>query len=148
MRSTVIASIVATLFLAFMIACLATDFSVGMLAFTLIGTYVVFAFVWCLRYDCVVQDVVLEWTAKSIQWPGLIFTFDIDGCLWLIGMKLLFWFLGLLFGLVTGIIGGTIGLVCAPFVFPFLVRKVKNAYQSGEPSALMESSVAIEEAAK
>ena len=145
-RSTVIASIVATLFLIVMLIGLATDFSVGMLIFALIGTYVVFAFAWCLRYDCVVQDVVLEWTAKSIRWPGLIFTFDIDGCLWLIGMKLLFWVLGLLFGLVTGIIGGTIGIVCAPFVFPFLVRKVKAAYQSGEPSVLMENSVALEKA--
>ena len=139
-RSIVIAALVTALFLLVMITVMVDEFSGAMLAVTIVGAYVVFAFVWCLRYDCVVQNVVLDWMSKSIRWPGLIFTFDIDGCLWLIGMKLLFWALGLLFGVITGMIGGTIGLVCAPFVFPFLVRKVAKEYKSGEKSEVIEQS--------
>ena len=144
-RTTVVASIVMTLFLALMIYLMVVKFSGARLATAFVGSYIVFAFVWCLQYDCVVQDVVLSWSAKTIQWPGLIFTFDVDGCLWLIGMKLLFWILGLLFGLVTGAFGTLIGIVCAPFVFPFQVVKAAKAYNAGEPSEFMDQSILMRE---
>ena len=126
-----IAGLFTAFFLAFMIIVMAGGFSLGLLAFTVIGSYVIFSFVACLFYDCFVQDVVIDWFSKSIQWPGLIFTFDVDGCLWLIGMKLLFWFLGLLFGIVTGAIGITLGLISAPFVFPYMMRKIHKNIQQG-----------------
>lgn len=141
--SVVLAALATAVFVAVMISSLTSAFTVGKLAFALIGTYVVFAFVWCLRFECVVQDVVLDWISKSIEWPGLIFTFDFDGFLWMIGMKLLFWALGILFGLATGIVGCTIGLICAPFVFPFLVKKVASACRSGEVCELLEDSILV-----
>lgn len=140
-RSVVVASIVLAIFLALCISSLIDEFTGGTLAFTIIGTYVVFAFVFLLFYDCVVQDVVVNWITKSIRWPGLIFSFDLDGILWLIGMKLLFWALGVLFGIVMALIGGSIGLVCAPFVFPFVVVKLRNAFQSGEKCELIEDTI-------
>lgn len=126
-----IGGLAAALFFVLLLIGLISDFSVGMMFFTLIGTYVVFAFVFCLFYDCVVQDVVIDWIGKSIHWPGLIFDFDIDGCLWYIGMRILFFVLGAIFGIITGIIGITLGLICAPFVFPFVMRKVIRCVKNG-----------------
>ena len=86
----------------------------------------IFSFVSCLFYECVVQDLVADWFSKSINLPGLIFSFDLDGIIWLIGMKLLFWVIGLLFGIICAIIGIILALICAPFVFPFVMRNVKR----------------------
>ena len=133
-KSFIVAAIITAVFLAIMIAAMTSGFSVGLLFTALIGSYVVFSFVSCLFYDCIVQDVVLDWMSKSFNAPGLIFTFDLDGCLWLIGMKLLFWAIGLLFGIVVGAIGITLGLICAPFVFPFLMAKEAAAIRSGTAS--------------
>lgn len=127
----VVGGLAATVFFALALIGLIGDFSVGMLCFMLIGTYVVFAFIFCLFYDCVVQDVVIELIGKSIEWPGLIFDFDLDGCLWYIGMRILFFILGVIFGIVMGIIGITLGLICAPFVFPFVMKKVVNCVKNG-----------------
>lgn len=129
--STIVASLVAGLFLFFGIVGLIDAFEWGFLAFVLVGTYMIFSFISCLFYDCFVQEVVVDWCSKSFQAPGLIFTFDLDGCLWLIGMKILFWAIGLLLGIVAGAIGIAIGLVCAPFVFPFLMHKLKKDYDEG-----------------
>lgn len=129
--SFAVAGIVAAVFLGLCISAMVSEFNAVLLPVAIIGTYVVFAFVSCLFFDCIVQEVVVDWFDKSIHWPGLIFTFDVDGCLWMIGMKLLFFFLGLLFGIVTGAIGIMLGLICAPFVFPFTMQKVHQIMQSG-----------------
>ena len=129
--AAVIGGIVSALFLLIAVIGLISDFSTGMLFFTLIGTYVVFAFVFCLFYDCIIQEVVLDWFDKSIHWPGLIFTFDLDGILWLIGMRILFFVLGVIFGIITGAIGITLGLLFAPFAFPFVIKKVNHCVRNG-----------------
>lgn len=126
----VVAGLVAAVFLGVMIATLVNDFSGGLLLFTVIGTYMVFSFIACLFFDCLVQDVVADWFSKSFNAPGLIFTFDIDGFLWMIGMKILFFFIGLAFGIVVGAIGIMIGLVCAPFVFPHTMKEIHNEITS------------------
>lgn len=135
--STIVASLVAGLFLFFCIVGLIESFDLGFLAFSLVGTYMIFSFISCLFYDCFVQELVFDWCSKSFQAPGLIFTFDLDGCLWLIGMKILFWAIGLVFGIVAGAIGIAIGLVCAPFAFPFVMHKLKKDYNEGVTEMLM-----------
>lgn len=135
--STIVASLVAGLFLFFCIVGLVESFDLGFLAFSLVGTYMIFSFISCLFYDCFVQELVFDWCSKSFQAPGLIFTFDLDGCLWLIGMKILFWAIGLVFGIVAGAIGIAIGLVCAPFAFPFVMHKLKKDYNEGVTEMLM-----------
>ena len=112
------------------------SFGVGDAFFMLIGTYVVFSFIFCLFYDCVVQDVVVDWFGKSFDAPGLIFTFDADGCLWYIGMKILFFVLGAILAVLAGIVGITLGLICAPFVFPFVLRNVNRGVKNGEEDEL------------
>ena len=135
--STIVASLVAGLFLFFCVVGLIESFDLGFLAFSLVGTYMIFSFISCLFYDCFVQELVFDWCSKSFQAPGLIFTFDLDGCLWLIGMKILFWAIGLVFGIVAGAIGIAIGLICAPFAFPFVMHKLKKDYNEGVTEMLV-----------
>ncbi|MBP3605156.1 MAG: helix-turn-helix transcriptional regulator [Clostridia bacterium] len=125
--STVIAAIAAVLFLCIYIG-VSEEFNFFV---ALIGIYVVFAFASCLFYDCLVQEVVVNWFEKSFQAPGLIITLDMDGCLFYLGMKLIFWVIGLIFGLVAGTIGVLIGLVCAPFNYPFVMRQLRRDYKEG-----------------
>ena len=127
-----IAGLVTAIFIGIIVACMVSNFSGALIGVGIVGSYIVFAFVSCLFYDCIVQEVVLDWFDKSLHFPGLIFTFDIDGIIWLIGMKLLFWFIGLLFGLLTGILGVIIGMLFAPFVFPFLMSKEHRGIINGE----------------
>lgn len=102
----------------------AQEFQAATIPSILITTYVVYAFFFCLFFeDCAVREVMYFFFEKTISWPGLIFTFDLDGILWLIGMKLLFWFLGLVFGILMDILGIAIGMLIAPFVAPYVLTK-------------------------
>lgn len=130
-----IATLAAAAFLGIMIVCMIFSFHVALIPVTVVGLYIVFSLVSCLFYDCFVQEVVVDWFDKTLHLPGLIFTFDLDGITWLIGMKILFWIIGLLFGLVTGAIGIIIGSVCAPFLFPFVMRNESRGIAAGEALA-------------
>ena len=133
-----LAGAAAVIFLACMIGAMTESFSVARLMVTLIGTYSIFGLIFCLFYDCWVQDVVVDWTTKAFQAPGLIFEFDLDGFLWLIGMKLLFWVIGILFGLVCGAIGIFFGLVIAPFVFPYVMHQICKSLKNGTECELSD----------
>lgn len=122
----------AAAFLVLMIIVMVKGFKGVYIPLTLIGIYVVFSFISSLFYDCAVQEVVVDWFDKSLHLPGLIFDFDLDGIIWVISMKLLFWILGIIFGIVTGIIGITLGLIIAPFVFPYVMAQEKRGIAKGE----------------
>ena len=126
-----VAGVVCAAFVAFMISNMISSFSAGKIFFTLFGSYAVFSFVSCLFYECFVTDVIVDWFCKTIRFPGLIFTFDIDGFLWLISMKILFWVLGLAFAILVSIIGITLGFICAPFVFPYVMVREQRKFVSG-----------------
>ncbi len=130
--SLTLAGVAAASFLALMIAVMVSGGGAGLIPFTLIGAYVVFAFVSSLFYDCFVQTAVFDLTTRSFQWPGLIFTFDLDGILWLIGMKLLFFVLGLALSLLWLLFGLSLGLLTAPFVFPLVMAREGRAIAKGE----------------
>ena len=127
-----IAAVATALFLGLMIFAMTCSFHPALILLAFAGGYAVFTFAFCMFYDCFVQEVVVDWFDKSLNLPGLIFTFDLDGIAWLIGMKILFWFIGLLFGILTGFIGVLTGLICAPFVFPFLFAREHKGILAGE----------------
>lgn len=133
-RTFVLAGIVTAAFIAL---CIYAAGVVG-IAVGLVGGYVVFAFISCLCLDTIVNEVFFDWAAKSFQAPGLIFTFDLDGILWLIGMKLLFWALGLLLGLICSLFGLLLGLILAPFNFIYVMVKIKHDYAIGAQSEYIE----------
>ena len=136
--SLIVAGIVAFAVLSLSLGSVFNSGNYGGILTALIFTYAVFSFVACMFYDCFVKEIFLDWSMKSFQWPGLIFTFDLDGIIWLIGMKLLFWALGLVLGLLCALIGLLIGLICAPFLFPFIMVSMKRAITNGEESKYYE----------
>ena len=136
--SLVVATIVAGAFLAITLAAANSDGGMdkNMVIFAVVMIYPIFAFISCLFFDTVVSDVFIGLVSKSIHWPGLIFSFDIDGFIWLITMKILFFILGLLFGILMFFIGLACGFVVAIFVFPFTMVKASRAIKSGNASNL------------
>ena len=58
-----------------------------------------------------------------VRFPGLIFTLDLDGIIWLITVKLLFWVLGFLIAALFGLLAVSLGLVLSIFVYPFALAK-------------------------
>ena len=66
-----------------------------------------------------------------VRFPGLIFTLDLDGIIWLITVKLLFWALGLLIAILFGILAIALGLLLSVFVYPFaLVENIRNGEET------------------
>lgn len=129
--SMIVAGICALVVLILMIASIINSADASLIPSAIILTYVVFSYVACLFYDCFISDMLIEWSTKSFQFPGLIFTFDFDGIVWLIGMKILFFVLGLLLGLICALIGIVLGMICAPFVFPFVLISVHKSIKNG-----------------
>lgn len=97
----------------------------------LIASFFVFSFISLLFFEGPVRDVFFHCATTSISWPGLIFTWDFDGFVWLIGMKLLFAVLGFLAGIFMFFLGLFLGFIIAPFVYPFFLisylRDIKTA---------------------
>lgn len=105
--------------------------------FLIVGTvisYCIFSLVALLFYDGAVRDLLVYMFTASIKWPGLMYTFDWDGFLWVIMMKALFGILGFLFGLVCGFLGLILGLIVAPFVFPYKLIKMHIDIHHGDVS--------------
>lgn len=62
-----------------------------------------------------------------VRFPGLIFTLDLDGIIWLITVKLLFWVLGFLIAILFGILAIALGLLISLVVYPFaLAKNIRN----------------------
>jgi hypothetical protein len=58
-----------------------------------------------------------------VRMPGLIFTLDLDGILWLLTVKLLFWILVLILAVICGILAVALGFIVSVFVYPFAIYK-------------------------
>lgn len=95
---------------------------------SVVFAYAAFAFVSCLFLDNnVVGDIFLgvaEW--GFVKFPGLIFSFDLDGIMWLIGMKILFAILGFLLGLAAVCLALLLSFIVAMVVFPFALSNNLN----------------------
>lgn len=81
--------------------------------------YFGFAFTASMFFDGVVRDIVEGMCEKSIDFPGLIFTLDLDGILWLISVKILFAVLGFLAGVAFAILGLVLGFLASGITYPF-----------------------------
>ena len=96
---------------------------------TLVGCLVLavlsFAFISCLILD---NNFVLDMVGGVFSWgfvqmPGLIFTLDLDGIIWLLTVKLIFWILGIVLAILCGLLALALGLIVSPFVYPFAIIK-------------------------
>lgn len=133
--SMITAGLAALIFLPLIISFIVITGSVSLIPIAIVGPYVVFSYVACLFYDCFIQDLLFDNIGRSFQLPFiLITTFDLDGIIWLIGMKIIFWALGVLLGLIYLAFCIALGIICAPFVFPFVMISVSRAIKHGAES--------------
>ncbi|MBO4534553.1 MAG: hypothetical protein J5755_01295, partial [Clostridia bacterium] len=101
------------------------------------GLYVAYA-AWAMVGELMVGDSVaanvLEWcVTRSIHWPGVIFSLDFGGLVFLIAVKVLFAILGFLAGVVMFALGVSLALLISGFTYPFTLHKL-NKKISGELS--------------
>lgn len=84
-----------------------------------------FTLVSCLILDNnFLGDMILEiFSWGFVKMPGLIFTLDLDGIIWLLTVKLLFWILGLVLAVLCGALAIALGLVMSIIVYPFALCK-------------------------
>ena len=84
-----------------------------------------FTLVSCLILDNnFIGDMITEvFSWGFVKFPGLIFTLDLDGIIWLITVKLLFWVLGILLAFLAGMLAISLGLAISVFVYPFALIK-------------------------
>lgn len=64
---------------------------------------------------------IFDW--GFIKMPGLIFSLDLDGIIWFLTVKLLFWILGVLVAVGFLLLGISLGLIVSVFVYPFALKK-------------------------
>ncbi len=93
-------------------------------------TYMIFSAIYCVISGSWVADV-FEWCmTRTVRFPGIIFSFDMDGFTFLVAMKVLFAILGFMIGLfflaagitLTGFFGG----ISLPFV---IVKNKRTMYE-------------------
>ena len=135
-KSFIVAGLVAVIFIIANIVYSIKNEEYIILSSTLLTTYMVFSFVALLFYDGAVPDLLGFMFSATIKFPGLIFTFDLDGFIWLIMMKVLFAAIGFVFGILTSILGIILGLIISPFVFPFKLISIQRAIRMGDDSNL------------
>ena len=102
--------------------------ALGVLFSVLIG-YGIFAMLYCIISGSYIGDVFVWCATLSIKFPGLIFSWDIEGFIWVITMKILFAILGFLIGLFALafaiVFSASLGAISFPFV---LIHNINNNY--------------------
>lgn len=96
-----------------------SDVIVGSLALAVMS----FTFSSCLILN---NNFILDLVISVASWgfvkmPGLIFTLDLDGIIWLLTVKLLFWILGIILAVLAFILAIVLGCIFSVFVYPYAI---------------------------
>ena len=89
--------------------------------FSVLLAYATFAAVYCIVSGSYIADVFLWAAGLSIKFPGLIFTWDIEGFMWVIAMKILFIVLGFIIGVFALLFAIALSLALGAVSFPFVL---------------------------
>lgn len=93
-------------------------------------SYAIFAAIYCIISGSYIGDVFTWAAGLSIRFPGLIFSWDLEGFAWLIAMKILFAILGFLIGVfalaLAIFLSGALGAISFPFV---LIHNIHTDYE-------------------
>ena len=89
--------------------------------FSVLISYCLFAMIYCIFSGSYVGDIFLWCTGLTIKFPGLIFSWDLDGIVWVICMKILFAIIAFLVGLFTALASIVLCSVFGAFSFPFVL---------------------------
>ena len=123
-KSFIVAAIPTLIWIAFLIYTLNQSYNQTWLIVGSIISYALFAEVALLFYDGPVRNFLVRMFTASVNMPGLMYTFDWDGFLWVIMMKALFAIIRFCLGIIFGTIGFILGLAISPFVFPYKMIKM------------------------
>ncbi|MBQ8372167.1 MAG: hypothetical protein IJX38_04440 [Clostridia bacterium] len=88
-----------------------------------------FTFTSCLILgsNAVGEIVTTIFSWGFVRMPGIIFTLDFDGIVFLIVTKILLFLLGIIIALLCGALGIIVGVICSVFVYPLaLVRNIRQ----------------------
>ncbi len=87
-----------------------------------------FTLISCLFLDNnFIWDVISWISTRSISMPGVIFSLDLDGIIWLITVKLGLFLLSAVISIALFLLAIALGLVLSIFVYPFaLVKSIKH----------------------
>ena len=98
--------------------------------YSILIAYAIFAAVYCIVSGSYIGEVFVWCASLSIKFPGLIFSWDLEGFAWLIAMKILFAVLGFIVGVLALIfaivMAGSLGAISFPFV---LIHNIRNDYE-------------------
>ena len=97
---------------------------------SIVAGYGIFSMVYCIISGSYIGEVFVWCAGLSIKFPGLIFSWDLDGFAWLIAMKVLFAVLGFLIGVFALMFAiafsAALGMISFPFV---LIHNENNGYE-------------------
>lgn len=97
----------------------------GMIALVIILPILTYTFVSCmfLKNNFIGDTFITIASWGFVKFPGLIFSFDLGGFVWLIGMKILFWILGFALGLAAVLLALVICMPLSAITYPFALMK-------------------------
>ena len=95
---------------------LAVMIALGIMAFALISCLI-------LKNNFIGEMIIDICSWGFITMPGVIFELDLDGIIWLLTVKLLFWILEMILAVICGILAIALGLILSIFVYPFALYK-------------------------
>ena len=92
----------------------------------LIIGYIFLSFISCLIFNnnCTKRIIHDVFSWGFVTMPGLITTFDLDGLLWLIAMRILFFLISIALALIAGAVGIVLAFIVSPFVYPFALYRI------------------------
>ncbi len=125
-RSFVWGGVITGLILAIsLIASISAGASAGIVITCAAISLLFFPFISCLFLKNNFVGEMVESVAMwgFVKFPGVIFTLDLGGIIWLIGVKILFWILGFMIAAAAILLGVALGLIVSPFVYPFALSK-------------------------
>ena len=103
--------------------------ALGVLYSVLIG-YGIFAMLYCIISGSYIGEVFVWCASLSIKFPGIIFSWDLGGIIWLIWMKVLFAVLGFLIGVLALLFAIVLSALLGGFSFPFvLIHNIRTDYE-------------------
>ena len=89
--------------------------------YSVLISYFAFAMIYCIVSGSYIGEVFVWCAGASIRFPGLIFSWSIEGFIWVIVMKILFAIIGFIFGLLALIFGILLSAALGGISFPFVL---------------------------
>ena len=93
-------------------------------------SYLAFAMIYCIVSGSYIGDVFVWCASASIRFPGLIFSWSIEGFIWVIAMKILFAIIAFIFGILAFFFAVSLSALLGGVSFPFvLIHNIRTEYQ-------------------